>query len=1122
MLPVAGGIAVALVAHANAPKLYTSETVLVIDVRSQQVLPSESVIAPLSQENPVISSELDIIRSRSLAKSAVERLKKRGIDIPASPVSPGPMDAYVRPALARLVDALSSPATVAKAGAVTLVGATVRDPADPETAELEVRRSEIDSLLAGLAVSNDGRSYTIFITYVSEDALYSAEAANAFAEAYINYQVSLHELAAQRATASLAPRVENLRKQLQNAEQRLQAYRRDAGLMAEKGVTMEVQRLSALNDELVAARAAIAQAQARFESVKAVEVGGEPPRIDSVVMQSLLAERARLDRARASLEDRGALMSLDLGDILASLDAVDGQIREEAERGRELLAREVEVAERKEELLRQDLAQTQVALDDAEKAIVEAAQLERDVESTSDIYTSYLTRYKEAIEQEGAAIPEARIVSAAEAGSANSSSRAAKLLLAGIGVGGMIGLGGAGLRGWREGRLASPETIAGQTQLPILGYLPSLSARALRSAETGPFSARSRWNGAVAELLANTSLVLGRRPAVMAVTSTARRDGKTTVALAFGRAAAASGARTLVIDGNLHAPELASRLDLIPERGLRDVLEGKATLGEAVLRIEERGFDVLTADPTGMPEIVLAGGDVAALLAAARRSYDMIVIDCPAINVFPDAAHLAEHADLTVLVIRSDGSLFTEVVWAMDQLTAVAPRCERRRCSTGRDAARCGWLERALGQPFRERRMTSASALSRPRTLVQERSANFVRAGAATTLLGFTAAHAEPYLPGPGDVDRDHGLWRSRPVRQLPRRGGRRDRAPAARQRCGGGQEPGAASPGTLGRARALPSQSRSGCPHLLLCSSLCPWGGGKAGRLCVPPGDDGAPARRARRRIPAGHRRRTGRFARACDRSRRRLCGARPPALCAASGGRPARGRTRAVGLRVRCGHARRRRAFGRTFRIVEAESRLFELRRDALRSSDAGITAQISGFAHEIASLTESVKLYDEETRLLAEDVEATRTLVERSIATPIRLREVLRAQSATRRDALDTRASLARAKQGMLEAERSREALREDFRTSAATTLREVELELAAARRRLDTMLDTLVAIGDDGDRTFVAGPRAATALVIVRLSEAGAEEILAEERTLLRPGDILRIENGPQQLAKGPAP
>src|SRR5690606_17818355 len=143
VVPVVAGIGVGFAGYLTAPVSYVSESVLVLDMRRLQALPSESAITPLPQDSPVLRSELDIISSRMMARKVIDILQAEDIVVPTE---------------FRSRTVLSS---ASDTGAQTKSG---RD-ADPAMRE----RQQIDLLLSRLRVTNDGRSYTIFISYRASD-----------------------------------------------------------------------------------------------------------------------------------------------------------------------------------------------------------------------------------------------------------------------------------------------------------------------------------------------------------------------------------------------------------------------------------------------------------------------------------------------------------------------------------------------------------------------------------------------------------------------------------------------------------------------------------------------------------------------------------------------------------------------------------------------------------------------------------------------------------------------------------------------------------------------------------------------------------------------------------------
>ncbi|WP_353476559.1 exopolysaccharide transport family protein (plasmid) [Salipiger sp. H15] len=652
------GTAFAFFAFETTPTQFSSQTVLVMDVRRQQVLPGESVVTPLSPENRMIKTELDIIASRNTAEAAAAILAERNVAI--LPVRPdrhpllnfvGKLTQLVGPAVA---DALDGAAAASPGGADASSG------------------GDIDDLLAGLQVSNSAGTHTIFISYDSTDPTYSAEAANAFAEAYLAQQIAIYDSAAERAGDWLKPRVEGLRDRLEVAERSLQRHRREAGLGPEGEMTMATQRLVALNTELVTVRAQVAEAQARLDSATDGTDDSDSD-AQSPLLSSLLETRAGLERDRSRMVEQGALKNKELAAIELDLASVERQMEAERARLARQLANEVAISGLKEKTILKEIEETRSAIAANQGAVIEAAQLEREVEATSTLYESFLTRYKEAIEQHGIATADARIISRAEVGRPEGHGRLAKWLMSGFAVGGVIGGSWALTRGAFAAQLTTPGAVESGTKASVIGFVPPFAPRALRRALRSPLDDSSAWSRAMAQICTNARLALcDKTPSVVAVTSLEEGDGKTSVAIGLAQACAATGARVLLVDGVPNCPpRIADRLGL-PAMETSETTDPDGLLDSAACQRTGWHGDLLTMATAGTPIAVAFGPErLKPFLDAARRRYDVIVLDTPPMSGSPAAITLAAAANCVIHVVRWQHSHFTETRDALGQLDSV-------------------------------------------------------------------------------------------------------------------------------------------------------------------------------------------------------------------------------------------------------------------------------------------------------------------------------------------------------------------------------------------------------------------------------------------------------------------
>ena len=216
-------------------------------------------------------------------------------------------------------------------------------------------------------------------------------------------------------------------------------------------------------------------------------------------------------------------------------------------------------------------------------------------------------------------------------------------------------------------RIADPDAAAALYGLPLLGQIPKAAAPTtpLPAATGGPVLPPLAAAETDAFRVLRTSISypdVERRIGSVLVTSAVSGEGKTTVALNLARAYAESGARTLLIEGDLRRPVLSERLAVAAEPGLADVLRAEARLESATRRIAldpgddfGRGaqLDVVVAGvPASNPQTLLEGKRMSRLLEGLGEHYDMVVVDgAPGLGV-SDAAPLMREVGAVLVVSR--------------------------------------------------------------------------------------------------------------------------------------------------------------------------------------------------------------------------------------------------------------------------------------------------------------------------------------------------------------------------------------------------------------------------------------------------------------------------------------
>jgi Mrp family chromosome partitioning ATPase len=200
-------------------------------------------------------------------------------------------------------------------------------------------------------------------------------------------------------------------------------------------------------------------------------------------------------------------------------------------------------------------------------------------------------------------------------------------------------------------RRPAPAPLRG---VPVVAELPN--ALALRAADRvvdqpmGNFGLEMR---ALAQRIASS----GNPPKVIAVTSAALQEGKTTVALALARAATQLGRRVVIVDGDLQAPATAAMAGLdAPQTGLLETLRGTATLNAALVKDTLSGALILSpAQRFPDPGRVWASSEIARLMAHLRQNCDLVIVDASPLASNATSSILGL-ADAVLVVARWNGS----------------------------------------------------------------------------------------------------------------------------------------------------------------------------------------------------------------------------------------------------------------------------------------------------------------------------------------------------------------------------------------------------------------------------------------------------------------------------------
>jgi len=208
-----------------------------------------------------------------------------------------------------------------------------------------------------------------------------------------------------------------------------------------------------------------------------------------------------------------------------------------------------------------------------------------------------------------------------------------------------------------DDRVDEPEAIESALEVPIVGQIPEVNQKdnpdghlIVSKMKTHMMFAES-FRGIRSSILLNAE---GQDRRVFVITSTTPGDGKTTFTTNFAITMAASGNRTVLVDGDLRRGNVHSYFAQGLDNGFSDVLEGRISLSNAIRQSSEKGLFVITAGSRPQsPSELLIGHKTREIIAKLREEFDYVIIDSPPLTAIDDTFSLAAFSDGMMFVVRA-------------------------------------------------------------------------------------------------------------------------------------------------------------------------------------------------------------------------------------------------------------------------------------------------------------------------------------------------------------------------------------------------------------------------------------------------------------------------------------
>ncbi|TCP58386.1 succinoglycan biosynthesis transport protein ExoP [Rhodovulum bhavnagarense] len=668
------GLALGLAYVATTTKIYQSAVSISLDTVEAANLRELSGVQSVPLTESQVTTELEIIRSEAIAEQVVARLALQDNAV----FMTRPQTGVSR--LKRLAGKLLS-------GSAEWILPQSSDipPLPPSAEDQEAARREraVSILLGNMGVKRLRDSRIVSISYSALSPDLAARVANAIAEVYITDQLESKYDSTERATSWLKQRSDQLREELAQLDAEIERYKLANGLVSVSGTDTSDSELARLATQLSQAQTILVSLEAKQRRLQEiVERGDTSAAVSATATQAITSELR--SRFLDTLKDYNSLVSR-LGAeheqslrLKGELDQIQFLMFEEIKRSERITRNDIALAEEEVRRLRFAKAKKEEELGAGSEAIRKLRELERNAETVRGLYTNFLQRYQQSLQEQSFAVSDVRIINNAQVPGRASSPDAKRIAVLSALLGLILSGAGVAFLEFRDNKIRTEEQLRDALGFEFLGSLAAVGGGRIslpfgsRKAEAGtseidlpailkhgvkkPLSTFAETLRAIkmAIMLKAQADPMTPTGTVIGLMSCFSGEGKTTVSANLAALLASQGHKVMLLDADLRNPGLTRALQRPVEHGLVEILLDDADWRSAVVSDRETGLDIIPVKHGRAVHTseLIGGQGMRTLLSALKQDYDYIFLDLPPLAPVIDARAGLPLIDGLVFVVK--------------------------------------------------------------------------------------------------------------------------------------------------------------------------------------------------------------------------------------------------------------------------------------------------------------------------------------------------------------------------------------------------------------------------------------------------------------------------------------
>jgi polysaccharide biosynthesis transport protein len=271
------------------------------------------------------------------------------------------------------------------------------------------------SLASKIKVQADEKSFVVTLLVSAESPDKAIRISDAIFKSFQNELATAEADGASRTAAALNDRLNQLKNDVQAAEEAVETYKRDNNLLStDAGGLVSTQTMTQLNNQVIEAQAKVVAAQSAYDSLTAG--GRNATTVDTETSAMLTALRTNAGNLQQQLDSASRVYGPKHPTVVklgAELSAVNTQLDAEIDRIGKAAKATLDQAEASVVSLTSQSDKLRSGVFADNDAMVTLRQLERDASSKSTIYEAFLARARQVAEQEQIDTSNVRVISTA-------------------------------------------------------------------------------------------------------------------------------------------------------------------------------------------------------------------------------------------------------------------------------------------------------------------------------------------------------------------------------------------------------------------------------------------------------------------------------------------------------------------------------------------------------------------------------------------------------------------------------------------------------------------------------------------------------------------------------------